>query len=374
MSFTISKSDFFDLLQKTSPFAPLKSSLQILSNIKIVLNDNSISVMATDLDHSIEVQKTINGSGSYTIAVNARKLFDIVREMPNENIEINIDENVFIMSAQSGFSCKIAGVDASDYPAFPEIDSAQKIGVKLENISKMVERSAFAVAKDSSRACLCGILCEVNAEKISMVATDGHRLGYCSIEGNFPTEQSLSAIISPKSLIHVTRILADHAADEVQIGFSERYVTFSHGSVFICSKLLDGPYPDYEKVIPSHNPKVAVISRTDLIEAVRRVSILSNQKTHLVRFAFSQNNLEVVVLNRDIGGEARELLEVTYENEEHVVGFNANYFTEILSLIDSAYIRLEMNTQISACLLFADSEQKAGTKELFLIMPLRIMD
>ena len=142
------------------------------------------------------------------------------------------------------------------------------------------------------------------------------------------------------------------------------------------SKLLEGPYPDYSKVIPKNNPKNAIIDRNLLQLSVKRVSVLANQKTHLIKFLFSKNILEIVVSNNEIGGEARDKISIFYENDDTAIGFNSHYLLEILEIIKTDKIRIEMNTQISACLIFPvhEKEETRTSEDLFLIMPLRILD
>jgi DNA polymerase-3 subunit beta len=144
----------------------------------------------------------------------------------------------------------------------------------------------------------------------------------------------------------------------------------------LCSKLIEGPYPDYEKVIPRNNTKIAIVDKSDLQNAVKRVSVLSNNKTHLVKFSFVKDEVEIMVMNREIGGEARQKVMIDYSGEDHTIGFNASYFSEILNMITTPKLKIEMNTQISACLLFPQYEKEEDKKSdnTFLIMPLRIME
>jgi DNA polymerase-3 subunit beta len=210
-----------------------------------------------------------------------------------------------------------------------------------------------------------------------MVATDGHRLGSSFWKKDDSLEKNVSMIISPKSLLHFARITeGSKAEDPIKVSLGDKYVLFTTNDVRICSKLIEGPYPDYEKAIPKVNPKKAVVEKQALFEAVKRVSILSNQKTHLVKLHFRHGKIDVIVMNKDIGGEARESLPAEYEAPEHVVGFNAQYLMEILGIISVPKVRIEMNTAISACLLFPnyEKEKEAASDDLFLIMPLRILD
>jgi DNA polymerase-3 subunit beta len=377
MSFFIEKKVFFEMLQKVFPVVPLKSSLQILSNIKISLFQNKMEMSATDLDQSIKVSGPVTGSGEYEITVNARKIFDIVRELHDGEIKIYIDDHVLILESGGSFSCKIAGADARDFPTFPIIENSTTFELGFNELKEMIVKSSFAVSRDEMKACLCGVLWEIEAERMGMIATDGHRLGsvFHQIQSNVSTK--ISCIIPPKSLLNTLRVFNnENTSYKVKIAVGEKYITFSDDHSVVCSKLIEGPYPDYEKVIPRSNPKCAIAQRNDLQNAVRRVSVLSNQKTHLVKFSFAQNELEIMVLNREIGGEARQKVPVEYNGDQQNIGFNASYLSEIISMIATENVRIEMNTQISACIILPVYEKDTDKKSdnLFLIMPLRIME
>jgi len=337
-----------------------------------------MQVIATDLDHSVRLTGPVSGDAEFEVTVNARKIFEIARELPEGDISIDVDENVLIIESDGGsFSCKIAGADSRDFPAFPEIPESQIFDFSTSMLRDLVLKSSFAVSKDESRACLCGVLWEIENTRTGMIATDGHRLGSSFYDGEFDTAEKLSAIISPKSLLHLVRSFGnDDPEAQVRIELGEKYIVFSNDRMTLCSKLIEGPYPDYEKVIPKTNTKKAVIERAVLMDAVRRVSVLSNQKTHLTKCEFTPGQLEIAVLNRDIGGEARQVIPIEYEGEQHPIGFNAAYLSEILNIINTPRVRFEMNTQISACLIFPVTEDDAPLKssDLFLIMPLRIME
>ncbi len=377
MSVLIQKKDLLDIMQKAFPLIPAKSSLQILSNFKLTYTDSALEISATDLDHSLKVVGKATGEAPFDITVNARKIFEIVRELPEGMVMLDIDETVLLIESEKGFTCKIAGADSNDFPGFPQIEALNEFEIHISKLREIIGKSSFAVAKDESRACLCGILWEVSGDRSGMIATDGHRLGSSFVSGSFNVSQNLSGILSQKSVVNLVRILDTKGSDEVvKVQLGEKYILFTTPTFSMCSKLIEGAYPDYTKVIPRNNPKSAIVDRGAFLEAVRRVSVLSNQKNHLVKFTFRPGNLEIVVLNREIGGEARETLAIEYDGDEHIIGFNGQYFTEILDIIKVPKVKVEMNTQISACLLFPVHEDEKGktSEDLFLIMPLRIMD
>jgi DNA polymerase III, beta subunit len=377
MECKILKSDLYGLIQKAYPVVPLKSSLQILSNLKISFSDDTIEISATDLDHSIVVSEKTSSKGRKEITVNAKKIFEIVRELPEGDIFLNVDENVLIIESKKGFSCKIAGTNTNDFPEFPAVQDDISFNIDVLSLKEMIIKSSFAVSKDESRTCLCGILWQVDKKNTGMVATDGHRLGSTFISGNYSVKEKTSMIVAQKTLLHLIRILeSTDAASVITVAKDEKYVLFSNENIKICSKLIEGPYPDYDKAIPKNNPKKAIVEKGQLLEAVRRVSVLSNQKTHLVKCILKQEEVEISVFNRDIGGEAHETLPADYTGEQHTIGFNALYLIEIMNIIKQPKIRMEMNTQISACLIFPhyEKEEDKKTEDIFLIMPLRIME
>ncbi|MBN1307793.1 MAG: hypothetical protein JXA18_07745, partial [Chitinispirillaceae bacterium] len=181
---------------------------------------------------------------------------------------------------------------------------------------------------------------------------------------------------SPKTLNNLLRNIDNKNDATIKIKFSEKYISFTGTFFTLCSKLIEGPYPDYSKVIPQSNPKEAIVGRLDILNATKRASILSNQKTHLIKFVISPGSMEVMVVNKEIGGEAKETIDVDYSGDVHTIGFNAQYFTEILEIIKTEKVKISMNTQISACLIYPvyTKPEEKESDDLFLIMPLRIMD
>ncbi|HAJ80039.1 MAG TPA: DNA polymerase III subunit beta [Fibrobacteres bacterium] len=377
MECKINKNELYELIQKTYPVVPIKSSMASLSNLKLTFGNGKIEISATDLDHSIIASFPVSCEENMEITVNAKKIFEIVRELPDGEILLDIDENVLIIESEKGFSCKISGANANDFPLFPVLEEGESFEIEVSFLKELILKSSFAVSKDESRTCLCGILWQTENNKTGMVATDGHRLGSSFIKGIYEVKEKVEIIVSQKTLLHILRIFdSTGAVSKISIKRDEKYVLFSDDKIKICSKLIEGPYPDYDKAIPKSNPKFAIVEKEKFLEAVKRVSVLSNQKTHLVKCLYKQDQIEISVFNRDIGGEAHEIIPVQYSGEEHGIGFNAMYLMEIMNIIRQPKIRMEMNTQISACIVFPhfEKEEDKKSEDTFLIMPLRITD
>jgi len=377
MSVSIQKKDLLEAIQKALPVVPSKSSLQILSNFKLSYASSVLEITATDADHSLRVTIGASGDEPLDITVNARKVSEIVRELPEGAVTLAVDGTVLLMESEKGFSCKIAGADSTDFPGIPDIENGVELSISESALRDIILKSSFAVSKDESRASLCGVLWELSADKTGMVATDGHRLGCSFINTNLSVSESFSRIVSQKSVATLVKITDSKSQDEsVKVVIGDKYVSFETPSFIMVSRLIEGQYPDYEKVIPKNNPKTVIADKAGLLETVRRVSVLSSQKNHLVKLVFNQGTVEAIVKNTEIGGEAREILPVEYDGEEHIVGFNGQYFSEIIDIVKTEKVRLEMNTQISACVIYPEykDEKEKTSDDLFLIMPLRIMD
>ena len=235
----------------------------------------------------MSVKTAAQGEEKFDITVNARKVFEIVRELPDGMVKLAIDENVLLIESEKGFSCKLAGADSRDFPGFPDNNGGSEFEIAGLKIKDLIIKSSFAVASDESRACLCGIFWEVNDKKTGMVATDGHRLGSCFINEKISVAGKVSGIVSPKSMLNLIRVMESKTSDEmIKVTLGEKYVTFTTKTVVMCSKLIEGPYPDYTKVIPRNNPKQAIIERAALLDAVQEFPCYRIKKHILSNFRF----------------------------------------------------------------------------------------
>jgi DNA polymerase-3 subunit beta len=378
MSIKVQKKDLLDAVQKAFPIVPTKTSLMILCSFRVSYGDSILKILATDIDHSLQVTVGADGDGEFDIAVNARKIFDVVKELPDGLVTIHVEDMVFHVEAKDGlYGCKISGADPVDFPEVPKMDGGVEFDVSAAVFRDMLHKSSFAVSKDETRAYLSGVLWELSPEKIGMVATDGHRLGYSFVDSELSIDRTISNILSKKSVSTLDRITDSGNQDEfLSVIVCERYVSFGTPSFTMVSKLIEGKYPDYGKVIPRNNPRVVVIDRLPVLDVAKRVVVLANARNNFIKFTFKDGKMNAHVLNKDIGAESWDSVPVEYDGEEHVVGLDGKLFIEILEILKTDKVRIEMNTQISACVIhpvYADEKDKVS-EDLFLLMPLRIMD
>lgn len=374
MSFTIGKDFLMDVIQKAYPVVPSRTSLQVLYNFKLTIENGTLQVTASDLDNFVRASTSIEGDGEAEIAVNAKKLFEILREIDNSNLTLEIRDNTLYITSDAGFACSLTGVDLREFPYFPDSGYAETYTMSTEQFKGLVDKSSFAVSKDESRASLCGVLWECGSNRAGMVATDGHRLGASFSAYESTLENDVSVIVSPKSLTHILKAAEMSGVETISYSFNEKHIIFTVDTFTLSTKVIDGPYPDYEKGIPSEFAKTATVDREQLISVIRRVSIFANRKTQLIKMLFKAGSVELSASNREIIAEGKQMIQAEYNSEdEHLIGFNSAYLLEILSIIDTPTVEIKMNTQVSAVLVLPVAEEQKSD-DVFLIMPLRIFE
>ncbi|MEK7393189.1 MAG: DNA polymerase III subunit beta [Fibrobacterota bacterium] len=369
MQFTVAKSALLEALQICSSAVPGKSTLPILQNFLLSASEGELRVTATDLDLGVRIAIAVDLRQAGEIVVPARSLVDVVRELPDLPVEFTVKDFHLVLRSEGGFTCRLAGVDASEFPALPVLEGEDGFLVAAGALRRLSERTLFAVSTDQTRLALNGILWEPTPGKMAMVATDGHRLGYATAATD---NQSLThgVIIPPKAITQVLRVAVGEET-QVEVHLADGSARFRCGVVEIFTKLIEGPYPNYSQVVPKASTRIALVHKDDLAAIVRRVATLANRNTRQIRLSFAPGRLEISTQNLDLGGEGRDSLPVEYSGEPFDIGFNAGYLTEILKLVDSPTVRLKMNQPTQACVVEAATE---APDAFFILMPLRLAD
>jgi DNA polymerase III subunit beta len=368
MKFSLPQSDFQQLLQTVVSAVPTKSTLPILSNVLIEAADGRLTLVATDLDISIRTsgKATVSTAGSITLP--AKKLADIVRELPNDEIRCSVSGTRVKIECKNG-TFSIVGLEAEEYPQLPVADTDQKIAVPTEILEKGVRRTSYAVSTDETRQMLTGVLLQIGAGRLNMVATDGHRLARAQFKGDYNAIEK-DMIVPPKALHQVVRL----ASGTVSVGLmvSKNYAIFDLGTTTVFSRLIDGSFPNYEQVIPKSNPKRVSVNREELIAAIRRVAVLADSVTHQIKLSLRPERLELSVNTADVG-EGTEQVPVSFVGDRLDIGYNAAYLLDILRSIDNATISIHLNTPITAGIIQPEGLPDAEDL-LCLVMPLRLPD
>ena len=369
MQFTVAKSALLEALQICGNAVPGKSTLPILQNFLLSASEGELRVTATDLDLGVRIAIAVDLRVAGDIVVPARSLLDVVRELPDLPVEFTVKDWHLILRSEGGFTCRLAGVDGSEFPALPVLEGDDGFQVTSGALRKLSERTLFAVSTDQTRLALNGVYWEPTPGKTAMVATDGHRLGYAStaVEANGLTH---GVIIPPKAIQQVLRVAVGEDS-LIDVHLADGSARFRSGVVEIFTKLIEGPYPNYSQVIPKASTKIALVHRDDLAAIVRRVATLANRNTRQIRLSFAPGRLEVSTQNLDVGGEGKDSLPIDYQGEAFDIGFNAGYLIEILKLVESPQVRLKMNQPTQACVLEPAVD---APDALFILMPLRLAD
>ncbi len=369
MKFTTKSTDFQKALAKISGVIPTKSTLPILEYFLFTLKGNTLQLLATDLEMSMSAEIEVNGSEDGKIAVPARRLMDTIRALPDTDIIFSADENtkkIKIITESGEYNS--LGESAEEYPAVPEFKGENEIILSSAVLSKMIYTTIFAVSTDELRPAMTGLLLQVRENEIRAVATDGHRLvkvTYADVTG---AKQHKDIIIPSKALQIVSKAAS---TDTNTISVNTTHIKFTFGSYTLISRLIEEVYPNYESVIPLDNDKKLVIEREKLLASVKRVSLYSNATTHQVRFSLKKNELKISAEDSDFGGEAKEIIQCTYDSDDLEIGFNAKYLEDVLTHIDSQNVEFRFSTPVRAAII-SPAEKNEHEDILMLVMPMRL--
>ena len=340
-----------------------------LSNILVEASSDGLRLAGTDLDIAVSTVVPAEVDEEGTVTLPARKLVEIVRELPSAAIRITStgEQRVQLECGRSRF--KLLGIPKEEFPSFPPVDFADSWTVTSGDLQKLINHVAFAASTEESRPILNGVLWELRPDRMRMVATNGHRLARMDvpISGG---DASAELIVPPKALEQVRRLFGP--SDEIGIARSDNHLGFKCSSTLVFTRLIEGPYPNYEQVIPKENDKVATVDRHVLSSALRRVGVVASDQTHRVRLAFDKDVLRFSVNTPDLG-EAQDEIAIGYEGELLEIGFNANYLLDILKYMPTDEVRLTLKAPERAATIEPDDWDDPATY-LCLVMPLRLLD
>jgi DNA polymerase-3 subunit beta len=363
MKFSIVRAKFLDGLQKVQNVVTTKRSLQILSNALMHAEGNQLCITTTDLDISERcfVECEVEQAGSTTLPI--RRLASIIRELDEGKIQIEVNDDD-VASVQSGSSYfKIIGLPMRDFPPVPVTEGKFCYRIDQGAFREMLRKTAYAVSLDETRRVLNGVLLAFKENKLTMVATDGRRLALVEHEIEFPPEAEVEMVLPTKAVSELMRILGNDG--DLKIYAQKNQVIFELGTTTLSSKLIDGVYPNYRQVIPGMCEERVVIDREMLLSALRRVSVVTTDKSNATRLTFSANQLTISINTPDVG-EGRDTVPVKYAGKEVSIIFNPEYVMDPLKNIDDDEIVIEMNAGHSPALL------KCSIPFLYVLMPLRI--
>ncbi|MEE8448179.1 MAG: DNA polymerase III subunit beta [Thermodesulfobacteriota bacterium] len=375
MEFNIARDDFLTIIGRVQSIVEKRHTMPILANVLLETDGDALVVKVTDQEVGLAAHHPALVKKPGRVTVPARKLYEILRELPSEDVYCRVKENNWL-EVKCGPACfSITGLDASEFPTLPSVDEASYASLPCLPLKAMLEMTVIAASTDETRYNLNGVFWEFRANDgpnlLRLVATDGHRLslmdwGHAGLEAlSLPK----GVIVPRKGIAELRNLVADaQEGEELQLCFHKNHGLFRREPFFLIVRLIEGDFPDYEQVIPKVIGKRFTLTREAFLAAMRRVSLLAAEKGRGVKLAFKGTSLEISARNPDLG-EASETLEVKSETEEELaISFNARYIIDILSALKADEVVMELTDELSPGVIRPLSDER----QLSLIMPMRM--
>lgn len=376
MRFIVQQNVLLGALQKIIGVIPSKTTISILSSFLFELSENTLKITGTDLEISVSTIIDVNGEEDGALAIPAKIILEIVRELPDIPLDISSDEESRVSIVTEKGLYRISGEPKDEFPNIIIEDSEGSIEIDSAKLHRMITKTMFAVSDDELRTALMGVYFQIRKDEFKLVSTDGHRLVKI-VDKNFRSPLFQINVIIPIKALNIflrnMEVSLIEANEKINVQLSENHAIFTFGRSSIYSKVIEAKYPKYENVIPIDNDKRLLVNRDGLIASVRRVSIFSNSITHQVRFSISKNKLEILSEDIEFGGEAKEEISADYNFEDLEIGYNSYYILDILKNIDSDEIVVMLKDSISAA-IFYPITQNEGEDLMMLVMPIRLVN
>jgi len=365
MEIRLNRSEFLGELVPMQGIVERKTTIPVLSHLLLTAREDKLHLAATDLDVSLTswCEAEIKREGA--IAVQAKKLVEIIRSLTGEEVLLVLDEprELTIRAGKSRF--KIHGLSPDDFPTLPAVEDGRRVSIPFTDFRRMIAKILFAVSAEESRFQLNGALLKLKDGSMEMVATDGHRLAL--VEGGLESAGGEDAVLVPRKALQELQRLEGDGKLEYHRG--EHHLSFLLGRRELICRILEGTFPDYERVIAKDNDKQAFFNRKPLAEAVQRVALLTGDRARAVRLQFSPDQMVISAANPDLG-EATEEVPCDYDGPEIRLGINPDYLTQFLAAVDTERIRLELKDENTQCVGYP--QDGTDTRYLCVIMPMRI--
>lgn len=370
MKIKIARREFLKGLSLVQGIVERKTTMPILANVLLTASGKNVSITATDLEVGVNCvyPATVEEEGRVTL--HARNFYDIMRELPDDNANISVGSNNWLEITSGKSRYKIVGLSAEDFPNIPSKGEGDVWKMSADVLQQMFDKTAFAMSADETRFNLNGVYIDPakgeGKKLLRMVATDGHRLSIMERDAGSKCGIKNGIIVPRKGVAEIKKLL-DGAGGQIDMWCDSKHLIVYRDNVTTVARLIEGQFPPYEQVVPKQLKRVVSVSREGLLGALRRVSVLSSERSSGARFSVSSKNLDITTSNPDVG-EAHDEVEAEYRGEAFEVGFNTRYFIDALSCIDDEKAVLEMGDETSPCVLRSETD-KGFTH---VIMPMRL--
>lgn len=365
MKFSLERESILGLLQSVIGVVERRQTMPVLANVLVVVKGDNVSITATDLEVELVAKGTANVQQGGEITVPGRKLLDIVRALPDgAQVTISVDgERATVRSGKSRFT--LSTLPAAEFPTVEDIRAQQSLTISQAALKKLLEKTHFSMAQQDVRYYLNGMLLESDGKTLRTVATDGHRLAYCEAPMDSATSGVQQVIVPRKGVLELQRLLT--GSDPVELVIGTNHVRVQIGSIRFTSKLIDGRFPEYSRVIPTNPSRKVGADRDVLRAALQRAAILSNEKYRGIRLSLKPGVMTLQSHNPE-QEEAEEELDVTYTGDEMEIGFNVNYLLDALAAIEGQEVEIGLTDANNSCLMTAPAMPQAK----YVVMPMRL--
>lgn len=373
MKLTIQKNELLRGLARIQSIVEKRNTMPILANVLLDASggeDGVLELAATDLEVGIRSEQPAAVATPGSVTASAKKLYEIVRELPEEKVSLEANDEAYVNIQCARAKFTLAGNSSTEYPTLPTASPGKVMNVQAVVLRQMIERTMYAASSDETRYNLNGVFIERLADsgKLRMVATDGHRLGYVDRDlGNDLEGLENGVIIPRKGLSELKKVVDEEDADEIEIGFEGNHGLVKCKGVTLVMRLIEGEFPNYEQVIPKETQHHLVVPTEVLVHAIRRVSLLSSERSRAVKFELGDRLLRLSSNNPDLG-EAHEDIDVDYDGEKLEIAFNSKYLMDCLAAMDTKEIRLDFQDQLSPAQVTPTDDEES----LAVVMPMRL--
>ncbi|MCF8330973.1 MAG: DNA polymerase III subunit beta [Bacteroidales bacterium] len=372
MKFIVSSTLLLKNVQSISGVLSTNNTMPILDDFLFDVKENELEITASDLETTMQVSVGMTQSdGTGTIAIPAKILLDTLKTFADIPItfDINLEDSAIELSTDEG-KFKLTGHKADEYPQLPIIEEPQEFEITADAMATAINKTIFATGVDELRPVMSGVLCELNEDDITFVATDAHKLVRYR-RTDYKPGLSQNFIIPKKPLNQMKSILSAGDDEKVQVQYNETNAFFHFNNVNVICRLIEGKYPNYEAVIPKDNTNTLTVDRQNLLNSIKRVSIFANQSTHQVRFGISGQELVLSAEDVDFSNEAKERLNCNYDGEDMEIGFNSRFIIEMLNNLTNDEVIFELSTPERAGLI-SPAEKDENEDILMLVMPVML--
>jgi len=373
MEFRIDKEQFLKSLQKIQGIVEKRTSMPILSNVLLEATETALHVTATDLEVGMKSTYPAEIVSTGKITVGAKKLYEIVKELPNQIITFTTKDNDWVEIVCGKVRFNIVGLSPDEFPYFPEIKEESLFEIESALLKGMIEKTSYAICNDETKYNLNGIFAKVEAKAdgqnvLKMVATDGHRLSIASgpLKGTAGPEL-LKGVILPKKGVFEMKKITEEDSGTLLFGFMDNSAVIKRGDSYMVMRLVDGEFPDYNRVVPVANDRVVAVQKDEFIHSVRRMAILSSEKFKGIMLEISASSIKISSSNPELG-DAMEEIDVTYGGEPFSVRFNARYLLDVLGVAETDGVEMKFRDELSPSVIVPEKSDSF----LAVIMPMRL--